>query len=89
MRENLRDGLHPFLLVPREQLAKARHLAEDQKVHERLTIIAIEDFVAVNIIELADGDQPKFVELLKSIVEKYNRRLEEVETDMSLRIEIQ
>ena len=27
--------------------------------------------------------------MLKSIIEKYNRRLEEVETDMSLRIELQ
>lgn len=86
---NLGAGLHPFLLIPRDQLEKARHLAEDQHVDSRLTIVAIEDFIAVNIIELSNGDQPRFAELLKLIVEKYNRRLEEVETDMSLRIEIQ
>ncbi|MBX9787864.1 MAG: DUF4928 family protein [Pirellulales bacterium] len=86
---NLGAGLYPVLLVPRNEVGRARHLAEDQGVDVRFTIAAIEDFIALNIIEMADGEQPRFIELLRTIVETYNRRLQEVETDMSLRIEVQ
>jgi hypothetical protein len=85
---NLTVGLHPVLLVPRDQTDKARHIAEDQGIAERMTIFAIEDFIALNIIELSKGEQEVFVTVLKSIVAAYNRRLEAVETDLSLKIEI-
>lgn len=85
---NIQSGLHPVLLVPREQAAKSRHLAEDKGIINDVTIIAIEDFVASNIIELSNGKQSEFINTLRSIIDAYNRRLEEVETDMSLRIEV-
>ena len=81
--------MHPVLLVPRDQTDKARHIAEDQGIANRVTIIAIEDFIALNIIEMSTGQQQEFVNTLKKIVEIYNRRLQEVETDMSLKIELQ
>jgi len=86
--KNLTCGLHPFLLVPRNQVDKARHIAEDQGIADRTSINAIEDFVAANIIELAEGRQEVFVEVLRSILNAYNCRLEAVETDLSLKIEI-
>lgn len=51
--QNIRAGLHPVLLIPREQENKARVLAQDEGVERELIIISIEDFVALNIIELA------------------------------------
>ncbi|MEA2708622.1 MAG: hypothetical protein QOF78_1223, partial [Phycisphaerales bacterium] len=86
---NLAAGLHPVLLAPRDQVVKARNLAEDQEVASRVTIIAIEDFIALNVIEMSKGNQQVFVSVLKAIVERYNRRLGEVESDLSLKIEIQ
>jgi hypothetical protein len=86
---NLAAGLHPILLVPRDQVAKARHIAEDQNIAARVTVVAIEDFIALNVVEMSKGEQRDFVSTLKRIVDTYNRRLEEVETDMSLKIEIQ
>jgi hypothetical protein len=86
--KNIASGLHPFLLVPRNQKEKARHIAEDQGIAGRMTIGSIEDFIAINIIELSDGRQEKFVEVLKSILDAYNARLEAVETDLSLKIEM-
>jgi hypothetical protein len=80
--------LHPVLLVPRQQVEKARHIAEDRAIADRITIIAIEDFIALNIIELSTGEQQQFVSTLKDILQRYNRRLEAVETDLSLKIEI-
>jgi len=53
-----------------------------------LTIISIEDFVALNIIEQATEEDKDFFSVLQDIVHIYNRRLAEVETDLSLQIEV-
>jgi hypothetical protein len=87
--ENLSAGLHPYLLAPHDQVSKAYHLAEDQGIVSRLSIWGIEDFVAANIVEMCAGKQEEFVTKLRAIVERYNRRLKEVETDTSLEIELQ
>lgn len=86
---NLGGGLFPVILVPSSKVSKAKHLAEEQGIDARIEVFAIEDFVAQNIIEISEGQQQSFVETMRSIIEKYNRRLEEVETDMSLKIELQ
>ena len=86
--KNVRVGLHPILLIPREQGNKARVLAQDEGIDNQLTIVSIEDFVALNIIELAAEENKDFFSVLKEIVEIYNKRLSEVETDLSLRIEV-
>lgn len=86
---NIRAGLHPLLLVPRNQVDRARVLAEEEGMVERFTIVSIEEFVAINIIELAVGDQTVFLGKLRQIIGTYNARLEQVETDLSLKIELQ
>jgi hypothetical protein len=85
---NIKVGLFPVLLVPRDQESKARILAQDEGIDNELTIISIEDFIALNIIELATDENKDFFTVLKEIVEIYNRRLSEVETDLSLQIEV-
>ena len=87
--EDIKSGLHPLLLVPSELVSKAKYFAEYIGIEKRLSVIAIEDFVALNIIEMATGNQAKFLEVLQEIINIYNERLEEVETDMSLKIEVQ
>lgn len=86
--ENVRVGHYPILLVPRAQEAKAIALAEVEGVEAQISIVSIEDFVALNIIEMGTGEKVDFFHILQSIVEIYNRRLLEVETDLSLQIEI-
>lgn len=85
---NLKVGLHPILLIPREQENKVRVLAQDEGIDQHLTIISIESFIALNIIELATDENKDFFSILKEIVEIYNARLSEVETDLSLQIEV-
>ena len=85
---NVKVGLKPILLVPSEQENKARALAEDEGIDKELTIVSIEDFVSLNIIELATEENKDFFGVLKEIVQIYNRRLSEVETDLSLQIEV-
>lgn len=87
--ENMNSGLHPILLVPSAYVGKAVSFAEYEGIEKRLSVIAIEDFVALNIIEMATGKRAAFINILQEIINVYNERLEEVETDMSLKIEIQ
>ena len=86
--ENIRSSLHPILLIPSEQETRAKVLAQDEGIDMELTIISIEDFVALNIIELATDENKNFFSILKEIVQIYNRRLKEVETDFSMQIEV-
>lgn len=86
--ENIRVGLHPILLVPTEQENKARILAQDEGIDKELSVITIEAFIALNIIELATDENKDFFGVLKEIVEIYNKRLAEVETDLSLQIQV-
>lgn len=87
-KENIESGVHPVLLVPRQLLVRASVHAENAGIQNRLSLLALEDFITQNIIELSTAGQADFFATLKTIVDEYNRRLEEVETDLSLKIEI-
>ncbi len=87
-RLNLQAGAHPILLIPKEQENRARVLAQEDELDRDITIIALEDFVAMNVIELATEENKEFINVLREIIDIYNRRLLEVETDVSLVIEI-
>ena len=85
---NSERGQHPILLVPRDRVPGATTLAEDEGVSATISIISIEAFLALNIIELATVEETNFFQMLQEILEIYNQRLSEVETDLSLRIEV-
>jgi hypothetical protein len=85
---NIRAGKHPILLVPYEQEYRAKVLAQEEKIDSDITVISIEDFVSMNIIELATEENKDFIAVLKEIVQIYNKRLAQVETDLALQIEI-
>ncbi|NJN94330.1 MAG: DUF4928 family protein [Anaerolineales bacterium] len=86
--ENIKVGLQPILLVPGEQEYRAKALAQDEGIDKDLAIVSIEAFVALNIMELATEENKDFFGILQEIVHIYNRRLAEVETDLSLQIEV-
>jgi hypothetical protein len=85
---NLTVGLHPILLIPREQENRVRFLAQEEEIDQQLTIISIENFIAMNIIEMATDENKDFFSILKEILDIYNSRLSEVETDLSLQISV-
>jgi hypothetical protein len=86
---NADAGLHPVLLVPSSVKDRALLWAENLGMRGRLTVIAIEDFLSVNIIEHSGGETQNFIETLRRIVTEYNRRVAVAETDTSLTIEIE
>ena len=70
-------------------VSKSFHFAEAIGIEKQLSIGAIEDFIGENIVEMANDARQEYLAILKALVEAYNKRLEAVETDMSLRIEIE
>jgi hypothetical protein len=86
---NIRKGLHPVLLVPRAMAAKSFHLAEVVGIEKQLSVRAIEDFIGENIVEIANELGQEYLAVLKQVIDTYNKRFALVETDMSLRIELE
>ena len=88
-QDNLRVNLKPVLVVPRDRIERAKGLAGHYEgLEKRISFVAIEDFIATNIIELSGESDASFVDTFNAILDNYNRRIEQSETDRSLRIEL-
>jgi len=88
-RSNAEANKHPVLIVPTAQLSRAKILAEEEGIAPRLTLLSLEDFLAQNVIEISTQRRTDFYSTFSDIVSEYNRRIDEAETDMALKIEIQ
>lgn len=86
--DNIKRGLRPILLIPRDKEANARAFAEDKSLDKLISIVSIEDFLALNVFELATEEDKDSFSVLAEIIAIYNRRLKEVETDLSLQIDV-
>ncbi len=85
---NLRNGYRPMLLVLDSRLQAARQMAEAIAVQDRVSILAVESFVGQNIEELGEFGKGGLAEGFRKLLEAYNERVEEVETDRSLLIRL-
>lgn len=86
-RHNIQQGFKPFLLVPDSKLIGARQIAE-QTCEQQIAVESIESFVSQNINEISAFSKDKLTTSFKDLVLLYNRRVDEVETDKSLMIEL-
>lgn len=82
---NLADGLRVFLLVPDDMLVGARQNAQLDS-EGRISVESIESFVSQNIEELSDFAGKKVTHNIRRLLDRYNQRVAEVETDLSLQI---
>jgi hypothetical protein len=78
-RRNLTTGKSPVLLVPRKRQAAAMQLADNAGLREEISVLAIEDFLAINILELSDEADEEQVETLKGILELSNKEQRKLE----------
>lgn len=85
--ENVSQGYKPFLLVPDHKLIGARQFAE-QICEQQISVESIESFVSQNIEELSGFDKNSLRITVKDLFLIYNRRVDEVETDKSLMVEL-
>lgn len=86
-QENLSEGLNPILITAKTQVAAATGLAEGRGLDTRLDIFEIEQFVALNLHELAGFETASRQLAVGRLIECYNAIIDTVETDPSLRIE--
>jgi len=84
---NLNEGKSAFLLVPARSVEGARQNA-DNMASGRIDVAAIESFVGFNVNEIAMFGKGASAQALLKLLEIYNSRVKEVETDLSLMIDI-
>jgi hypothetical protein len=87
-RLNLSGGLQPIFIVPRALLLRALELATLAGIAEQVMIFGLEDFLAQNLLEMADADGIDHEAMFESIIDLYNARIAEIETDQSLQIRL-
>lgn len=86
-RHNISQGFKPLLLVPDSKLMGARQIAE-QICGQQIAVESIETFVSQNINEISLFSKDKLTVSFRQLVTIYNHRVNQVETDKSLMIEL-
>lgn len=86
--ENIKNGLRPILLVPVDEMERAKHLAEDKELQDHVSIVPIESFVGQNVEELGEFTKEKVRPEIAAVLKEYNRRVAEAESDQSLQIKL-
>lgn len=84
---NVEAGLQSYLLVPENKVGTARQKMEGI-VAGQVTVISIESFVAQNVDEMSRFSSDKRPISFRHLFNTYNERVDAVETDKSLLIEI-
>jgi hypothetical protein len=84
---NLREGIRPFLLVPK-RIENGLETLLRNTIDQGITVGDIESFVATNVEELSGFDSSRAAVELAALLQLYNRRVDAVEFDKSLLIEI-
>ena len=84
---NLNQGKCAFLLVPARSVEGTRQNA-DNAASGRIDVSAIESFVGFNVNEVSMFGKGASAQALAKLLDIYNKRVEETETDLSLMIDI-
>ncbi len=87
-RDNLNDGFKPILVTLQRGLTVAEELANRVGLGDRVDIFEIEQFVALNLYEIAKFAADGRKTAVTDLVSRYNEIVDEVETDPSLKIEL-
>ena len=86
-RSNIDRGFRVYLLVPDRCLIGARQNVETT-MQGQVAVESIESFVGQNVEELSVFSKNKLVDGFGRLLQTYNRRVNEVEADKSMLIEI-
>lgn len=84
---NLAANYTPVLIVPGDALARASELMIASGLENQVEMFALEMFLTQNILEMADSEGIDHAAMLERVLSIYNERIQETETDHSLRID--
>lgn len=85
---NLQDGFRPFVLVPARSVSAAEQLANNANLGHRISIVPIESFIAISVGVAASYGERSARNHIRILLETYNERVSDSETDPSLLMEI-
>jgi hypothetical protein len=85
---NISDGYRVVVLTQRTRLEAARQMAEQAGLHNRIDVSSVEQFVGQNVCETGKFTRLGTQHELRSLSEVYNSRVEELETNKAIMIEI-
>lgn len=86
-KHNLENGLRPFLLVE-DQVVVGTKQNTESVAPGQIIVESIETFISQNIDELSLFSSDKIKNGLKGLIDTYNQRVDQIENDKSLLIEI-
>lgn len=86
-KRNIEEGYRVFILVPDRCLAGARQNAEIT-MPGKIAVESIESFVGQNLEELSTFSKDELIDEFRRMLEIYNLRVDAVEIDKSMLIEI-
>lgn len=84
---NISQGFRPLMLVPETEVAFAVGLFKSEGLSERVGVQSIESFVGINIEEMCSFSSENIQLGVAKLIRQYNDRIEDCESDQSLRIE--
>lgn len=74
-------------MTPRAKVAAAEGLADNEALGDKVAVVAAEDWIGMNIQEIALFDEDAIRKGVISLIREYNRRIRLIEPDQSLQIE--
>lgn len=86
--DNVVTGLRPYLLVPEARMLVTRQLVADQGLESKVVASSIEAFVGQNVDEMSNFSASGLRAMFLLLLNEYNRRVEEVESNRGLLIEV-
>lgn len=87
-KQNLHSGFRPVILTPTSRLLAARQMAENVGLLDRIGVQSAEDYIGTNIEELSTYDGDEIRRGLSALIFTYNERIQDVESDRSLMINV-
>jgi hypothetical protein len=86
-RMNVLDGYRVYLIVPSERLGMIQSQVQDT-FDGKVQLVSIENFVSQNVDEIGEFGDKRITQELINLLNLYNQRVDAVELDKSLMIEI-
>lgn len=86
--QNIQDGFRPVVVIPESKLAGAAQLADLAGLDGRVDILGIESFVGLNVEEMATFRTINVKSGLRQLLEEFNLRIREIESNPSLQVDI-
>lgn len=83
---NLSSGIRPLVVTTEDGVGGAKALARQAGIDERLDVVEIEQFLALNLYERSQFDRAARSAAVTELVDRYNAIVSECETDPSLKI---